>query len=355
MVSVQQWTGREARALRSALRMSTRAFADHLGVALRTVAKWESLGEATQPRPDTQAILDTALARATSAVHARFETLLSGSTRRSRVRADYETWTEDIDRAIVCLSRQDFTFASSLLNRWLGPNDPRGLDDKGLYLYGRSLVLLGDLQRDQGAILGPLSARRSYSNAHSLFTELDIPRRTAQIELSLAVVNEMSGELGASARQYEQLADDERLSRRDRARARLWVGTALSKEGNNEYAARVMTAATREFEELGEPEDWSVAHQKLALAHRGAGDLTRALHDIDIARQSGTVDSPMQRVRLDTAHGHILLSDSATRNDGLSVLDDAAQVATQYGLSHQLRSIKGIRRSYDGPPTAQRR
>ncbi|MEV0318866.1 helix-turn-helix domain-containing protein [Streptomyces sp. NPDC050658] len=352
MVSVQQWTGREARALRSALRMSTRAFADHLGVALRTVAKWEKLGEDTQPRPDTQAILDTALARATPAVHTRFETLLSGTTRDSRARSDYETWTEDIDRTIVCLSRQNFTFASSLLNRWLGPHDPRGLDDKGRYLYGRSLVLLGDLQRDQGAILGPLSARHSYSRAHSLFAELDIPRRTAQIELSLAVVNEMSGRLEASARQYEQLADDERLSQRDRARARLWVGTALSKEGNNEYATRVMTAATLEFEDLGEPDDWSVAHQKLALAHRGTGDLTRALHYIDIARRSGTVDSPMQRVRLDTAHGHILLSDSATRNDGLSVLDQAAQVATQYGLSHQLRSIERIRRPYDGPPAA---
>lgn len=109
-----------------------------------------------------------------------------------------------------------------------------------------------------------------------------------------------------------------------------------------------MARATREFEDLGEPEDWSVAHQKLALAYRGAGDLTQALHYIDIARQSGTVDSPMQRVRLDTAHGHILLSDPATRNDGLSVLDQAAQVAQQYGLSHQLRSIEGIRKGQRG-------
>ncbi|TXS50478.1 hypothetical protein EAO75_12080 [Streptomyces sp. uw30] len=47
----------------------------------------------------------------------------------------------------------------------------------------------------------------------------------------------MSGQLESSARQYELLALDERLSPRDRARARLWVGTALSKEGNNEYAS----------------------------------------------------------------------------------------------------------------------
>lgn len=347
MVSVQQWSGREASALRAALRMSTRAFADHLGVALRTVAKWESLGAETHPRPDTQAILDTALARADPAAHARFETLLFPERKSARP-ADYETWTEDIERAVVCVSRQNFPFASTLLNRWLGRHDPRDLDDRGLYLYGRSLVLLGDVQRDQGAILGPLSARQSYLTARGMFGELDIPRRVAQIELSLAVVQEMSGQLDASARRYEQLARDERLNRRDRARARLWVGTALSKEGDNAYATEVMAAATREFETLGEPEDWSVAHQKLALAHRGAGHLDQALHYIDIARTTGTVDSPMQRVRLDTAYGHILLSDAATRNDGLSVLDQAAQVAQQFGLSHQLRSIEGIRNGRQG-------
>lgn len=348
MVNVQQWTGREASALRAALRMSMRVFAEHLGVALRTVAKWEDLGETTRPRPDTQAILDTALARADAHARARFERLVFGGSQADGRTADHETWTEDIDRVIVCLSRQDFTFASSLLNRWLGFHNPRTFDPKGQYLYGRSLALLGDLQRDQGVILGPLSARQSYATARGLFAELDIPRRVAQIELSLAVVNEMAGQLGHSARQYERLAADERLSRRDRARARLWVGTALSKEGNNEYATTVMATAIREFEGLGEPEDWSVAHQKLALAHRGSGDLTRALHYIDIARQGGTIDSPMQRVRLDTAHGHILLSDPATRNDGLSVLDQAARMAQQYGLSHQLRSIEGIRKGQRG-------
>lgn len=77
------------------------------------------------------------------------------------------------------------------------------------------------------------------------------------------------------------------------------------------------------------------------------GDAER--HDRVLADRAMHVDSPMQHVRLDTAHGHILLSDPATRDDGLSVFDDAAQVARQYGLSHQLRSIEGIRRSCDGP------
>lgn len=77
MASVGQWTGREAGALRHALRMSVRAFAEHLGVAVRTVTKWEALQTSTSPRPDTQAILDTALSRADTDAKLRFELLLS--------------------------------------------------------------------------------------------------------------------------------------------------------------------------------------------------------------------------------------------------------------------------------------
>lgn len=368
MATVHHWTGLEAKALRLALRLSVRAFAYQLGLGIRTISKWEKLLAATEPRQDTQAILDTALARADAAVHLRFETFLSEAGRTApaasahRVTAsgplawEYESWTDDLDRAVVALSRQDFTFADSLIRRWLGRFKPATLDDKGLYLFARSTALLGDLQRDQGAVMGPLSAQHSYASAKSLFGQLDIPRRVAQLDLSLAVVAEMSGRLEVAAHQYESLAVDDRLSRRDRARARLWVGTALSKDGNHSYASRVMLAATREFEDLAEPEDWSVAHQKLALAHRGAtADLASALHFISIARSTAATDAPMQRVRLETAHGHILLSDAATRDDGLHVLDKAARLAGQFGLSHQLASIEGIRATSEGAAGPRRR
>ncbi|MEV7502038.1 hypothetical protein [Streptomyces sp. NPDC093018] len=353
MATVHQWTGLETRALRLALRLSVRAFAEHLGVAVATVSKWESKRAATEPRPDTQAILDTALARADASAQLRFETILSGvaGTAPNVCRVvgtgprawEYESWAEDLDRVVIALSQQNFAFADSLLSRWLARYDARELDEKGLYLFARSTALLGDLKRDQGCVLGPLSAQHSYAAAHAVFTQLGIPRRVAQLDLSLAVVAEMSGKLEIAARQYETLAADDRLSPRDRARARLWVGTALSKNGRHGYATRVMQAATRDFEDLTEPDDWSVAQQKLALARRGAGDLTQALHFIGIARSSGTTDSPMQRVRLDTAYGHILLSDPATRDDGLLVLDQAIRTAARYGLVHQLRSIEGIK------------
>jgi hypothetical protein len=184
---------------------------------------------------------------------------------------------------------------------------------------------------------------RSYRRALSVYGELDIPRRAAQVELSLTVVSEMGGELQAAARVYALLAGDDRLSGRDRARSRLWIGTALSKDGEHGHAARVMTEAAREFEDLGEAEDWSVAQQKLALAYRGAGNLAEAQRLITIAGSSGPTGTPMQKVRLSTAKAHILLSDTGTRIQGLALLDETARLAMDSGLSHQLRSIESIR------------
>ena len=351
MVTVRRWTGLEAGLLRKALRMSVRGYAAHLGVGIRTVSKWEQKGADTCPWPDTQAILDTALARADAEARTRFEQLCTEDpSRRVPVDAkatpvDHETWTEDLERIVVCLDRQDFTFASALLDRWLGPTQPQDLDQRGLYLFGRSLVLSGDLRRLQGTVRDLMAAKRLYTDAHEVFTELGIPRRAAQIELSLGVVTEMSGNLTPAATRYQQLVHDTRLSTTDRARALLWVGTALSKGGENEFAIQVMQRAASQFEQLEEPEEWATAQQKLALAHRGAGDLTRALHHIDIARSNGRFETPLQRVQIETAQAHILLTDPATRAAGRFALDHAAGIAVQYGLQHQLRSINTIRSS----------
>ena len=350
MTAVGSWTGREARALRQALRLSVRAFAEHLDVAPRTVSKWEKLGQVTRPYPDQQALLDTALDRAATAAQERFILLLNGSTatavRSPAVPAcwDYESWTDDLDRAVVALSHQDFAATARLLEHWLSRFPAGGLDDRGLYLHARSLALIGDSRRDQGQLRGPRSATQAYRAALAMFTEMGIPRRVAQTELSLTVVAEMTGQLGPAARGYARLAEDERLSARDRARARLWIGTALSKDGQHGHAARVITAAAHELEELGEAEEWSVAHQKLALAYRGAGDLSQAQRLIAVARDSGTDDTPLRKVRLAAAQAHILLTDPATHAEGLTLLDGTAGLAAASGLSHQVSTIESIRR-----------
>ena len=76
MITVQVWTGREAAALRQALRLSVRDFAARLGVGTRTVSNWVSGGETVQPRPEMQAILDSALAQASEAAQHRFAQLM---------------------------------------------------------------------------------------------------------------------------------------------------------------------------------------------------------------------------------------------------------------------------------------
>jgi len=71
---VTGWTGREACALQSALRMSNQAFAAHLGIGLRTVADWHEKPD-MRPRPAMQQFLDTALAQAPVVARQRFAAL----------------------------------------------------------------------------------------------------------------------------------------------------------------------------------------------------------------------------------------------------------------------------------------
>ena len=73
---VASWTGERADLLRQALRMTNEAFAEHLGVAVRTVASWRARPDIV-PRPAMQQILDTALARASESARAQFRLLLA--------------------------------------------------------------------------------------------------------------------------------------------------------------------------------------------------------------------------------------------------------------------------------------
>jgi hypothetical protein len=73
---VASWTGEQADLLRQALRMTNEAFAEHLGVAPRTVAYWRRRPDII-PRPAMQEILDIALARASEPARAQFRLLLA--------------------------------------------------------------------------------------------------------------------------------------------------------------------------------------------------------------------------------------------------------------------------------------
>jgi len=73
-VVVLHWTGRESKALRSAMRLAQRAFGARVGVSLPTVARWE-LGRAAVS-PYGQKALDALLRDAANDVIERFEAFL---------------------------------------------------------------------------------------------------------------------------------------------------------------------------------------------------------------------------------------------------------------------------------------
>jgi hypothetical protein len=73
-VNQLSWTARTACALQAALRLSNEAFAEHLGIGVRTVAAWHQK-PTLRPRHDMQQILDTVLEQAPATAKARFAAL----------------------------------------------------------------------------------------------------------------------------------------------------------------------------------------------------------------------------------------------------------------------------------------
>ncbi|MEU4396268.1 helix-turn-helix domain-containing protein [Kribbella sp. NPDC023855] len=71
MTVIDQWTGRHARALQAAMRLTGEAFAEHLGISPRTVAKWRKRPDMV-PSPQLQEALDTSLHLASPEAQSRF-------------------------------------------------------------------------------------------------------------------------------------------------------------------------------------------------------------------------------------------------------------------------------------------
>ena len=97
---VTGWTGRAACALQAALRMSNEAFAEHLGVGVRTVAGWHQK-PGMRPRPEMQQLLDTALARATAAAGERFAVLTGQPPPAASVRSDDNGAAADAEHRLI--------------------------------------------------------------------------------------------------------------------------------------------------------------------------------------------------------------------------------------------------------------
>lgn len=194
MSTVRRWTGREARILREAYRLSVRNFAKFLGVGARTVSAWDADPQIC-PRPELQAVLDTALARADDGTRARFELGLAPT--RSPRNLD---WTADPDRLLLSTNHLwDSELADSALVpeegmannvaalRWLmaseGPTPTH---------HGPLRVGLADLQRIRQA----RKALKAVDHMHGGGSAFPAARTLLRRELAPLLAGAFTGETG---------------------------------------------------------------------------------------------------------------------------------------------------------------
>src|SRR5205807_2298615 len=101
-------------ALQAALRLTNEAFAEHLGVHVRTVAAWHQRPDMS-PKADVQQALDTALERASAAAKTRFARLVDDRTTpvpataamAQALRVAVAVVVKDSDVLLVCRRGED--------------------------------------------------------------------------------------------------------------------------------------------------------------------------------------------------------------------------------------------------------
>ena len=135
MEVVRTWTGREADALRQALRMTNEAFASHLGVAVRAVADWRKRPDMIR-RKAMQEVLDAALERAAERAKAQFALLLENDNRYLLAAGDQNGMTpDDKDRLNGVIRRPSRLDAATVEN--LSRSLPASGAPKMPYIYSR--------------------------------------------------------------------------------------------------------------------------------------------------------------------------------------------------------------------------
>lgn len=317
VVGVERWSGNEAKALRQAMRLSVRAFAEHLGVAVRTVSKWEATGDGVRPRPDMQAVLDTALEQVDEQTHARFAGLLgddratiqlaengvrplvtrppttSGVSSNAALRQ-----VEGLRRAIT-VAISDHALPTASLDDW-----ERTALRQGAATRDRpASLLLGDLAADLAELYRVIADARSVASIRSL-------TRTAA---------KMAGLVCLTLIKLDQ-----------RASFRRWAQTARVAASN-----------------AGDPwtHSWVLAQEAYGFYY--SGDLTEA---IDVARHAqglvraapcvGSVLATALEARAQASLGRLQETMDALgrAEDGLSRLEPSSTIASAFGYTEaQLR------------------
>jgi transcriptional regulator with XRE-family HTH domain len=310
---VDRWTGTEARLLRQALRLSMRGFAEHLGIAARTVAKWESGGPDINPRPDSQAILDAALSRADPDAQARFDALLtrirqapSEGVRRPRSlpsgpieQADYEEPDDPHSEVVgdVGVRRREFigTAAVAALALRVGPIDaPSRITDATVSPLKSRLVRLRKLDEHLGGGDTYPLYLSEFQSTEALARRANYAEKTGKTLLS--VMGEQAQQAGwaafdagwqsEAARLYElslavaEEADDSSL--RGSALAFLAYQQACTARGGVELAEQSCRVAGGR----AHPAIRALLHERLAWACAVAGHATKTAEALERAHEA---------------------------------------------------------------------
>ena len=275
MQVITSWTGRQADALREALRMTNESFAEHLCVSVRTVANWRKQPE-MKPQPAMQELLDVARERAPDRIKAQFSLLVG---EENRAADDQPT-----------LQTEPFALSlNAMTSREWGRDDARALSQSFDAALERSAV--DDIERlahiwliSEPPQVIELSAGRRVSNALIAAVE----HRVVQLRRADDFIT------GAASRDLVRNEQD--------ATVQLLSEAALT----DEQAKRVLTA-TGELAQLGA---WVAADAGLAdeaaryvrggvLAARAAGNAPLAANIIStFSYQVANTGNPTEAVVL---------------------------------------------------------
>jgi tetratricopeptide (TPR) repeat protein len=312
MTTVTTWTGWEASVLRKALRMSVADFAEHLGVARRTVAKWSSRGRDIHLRTEMQAALDTALSRASAEARERFERLRSAAG----------------DGAPAALP--DALVAGEMQRRQFLTDAAAG----GVATVPAVARLLGILLSPRGPA-----------------TERDVPPSLPHLAARVAAVkcdyqgcrydsalDQLVGLLPAVAAARSQVSGDQR-SRLDVLATDMYhvVASVLLKRGDQAMALVAAERSTRCGQDSADPVAVGVAARIMTHALMGNGHSRQAVAlaqtaaaDLERATRLDTVDSAAVFGAL-LLRGAIAAARAEDRDAAGTMLDEAEQAAARVG------------------------
>ncbi len=208
---------------------------------------------------------------------------------------------------------------------------------RGTIVHAEAAMAVGHARRDQGRLSGLSGAFALYKLAAAIFRESGELARQTYAELLAAVCVEMSGYLSEARVLYQGLADATGASASTKARARLWVGTAATKQDDYGAARGAITGALAEYEALALPAEFRDAHVKLGLLEAHAGNIDAALELLsDVARGSERQGGiAIVKLRLASADVGRLSGDAGS---AFAALEAAWQTIEAGGLAHQAHS-----------------